>query len=319
MSKLKSIFINFVKILLAVIIIYWLVKNGKLNFSKIKELLQLPHVILVASALIILQIYFGSVRWFALIKTKSSELCYTKQFFFIQWIGQFFSAALPGAVTGDIVKITYLKKIDSNLTTNFLLYSVFVDRLLGLISLLILSGINSFFFYKTIIAYNPEMPKIVAVNFLMFAVALLLVLFFCFPDTIVNKIKSIITWKKIHTLLDVFLMIRVGKRQLLKLILLSIFSHLVSFFVFYYINFSFFESTIRFQDLMSVIPIGQITIALPISPSGLGVGHLAYQKLFSFINQNNGAILFNNFWFVSLIINLLGCIPYIFTKIQKKF
>ena len=319
MNNLKSILINFAKILVAVLIIYWLVKNGKLDFSKIKELLHLPHIVISASVLILLQIYIGSVRWYALLKTKSSQLKYTKQIFCIQWIGQFFSAALPGAVTGDFVKITYLKKIDHELTTNFLLYSVFVDRLLGLIGLLILSGLNSFIFYQTIIEYNPEMPNIVAVNFLLFAGALLVMLFFCFPPFFIDLVKKMIPWKKIHSLFDVFLMIKVNKRQLFKLITLSMLSHLVGFLVFYLINHSFFESSIRFQDLMSVIPIGQITIALPISPSGLGVGHLAYQKLFSFINQSNGAVLFNNFWFISLIVNILGCIPYIFTQDQKKF
>ena len=67
------------------------------------------------------------------------------------------------------------------------------------------------------------------------------------------------------------------------------------------------------------IPLGLVTVAIPITPSGLGVGHAAFDHLFGYFGVNNGASLFN-FYFISVsLVNLFGIIPYIFSsyKFQK--
>jgi hypothetical protein len=69
-----------------------------------------------------------------------------------------------------------------------------------------------------------------------------------------------------------------------------------------------------FVQALAFIPIGLMTLALPVAPSGLGVGHAIFQKLFEFSGIDNGASLFNLYFFVSLIVNLFGVIPYMMTK-----
>ena len=73
--------------------------------------------------------------------------------------------------------------------------------------------------------------------------------------------------------------------------------------------------------VLAIFPIGQISMALPIAPAGLGVGHAVFGKLLSFFNISNGASLFNIFFFFNLFSNILGVFSYIFysTKGAKKF
>lgn len=57
------------------------------------------------------------------------------------WIGQFFSLVLPGNVVGDIVKTASLAASDARQRTLVLPMSVMLDRLLGLIALLLMFAV----------------------------------------------------------------------------------------------------------------------------------------------------------------------------------
>ena len=51
--------------------------------------------------------------------------------------------ALPGVVTGDVVKLLYVKDMHKNFSKTYLLTSVFIDRIIGLCGLLFLTGFIS--------------------------------------------------------------------------------------------------------------------------------------------------------------------------------
>ena len=60
-----------------------------------------------------------------------------------------------------------------------------------------------------------------------------------------------------------------------------------------------------------IMPIGLITIALPIAPGGVGVGHVAFESLYQFVGVSGGADIFNLFVIIQLSVYLLGVIPYL--------
>ncbi len=43
-----------------------------------------------------------------------------------------------------------------------------------------------------------------------------------------------------------------------------------------------------FFSLFSIFPIGMLLTALPLAPGGLGVGHLAFEKLYQLIGLSEG-------------------------------
>ena len=310
--QMKKIINNLLKLALAIGIIYWLIRNGKLDPESALKLFSNFSILIPVLIILIFQIFITSIRWKALLNIKSNKIQKYNRIFLIQWIGQFFSSALPGAVTGDIIKLGYIKKMDETLSRKYLFLSVLLDRVIGLIGLLLISGISSIIYYNDLMKLNTEMHNIVMINLLLLLGGLFGIGLFCLPASFIDKVKEIIKIKKITELLDGLKSIRISKTLFIKLLLLSSFSQILAIFVFHLINKDFYESTVRLQDLLTIIPIGQLAIAIPISPAGLGVGHLAYQKLFSFIHQSNGATLFNNFWLLTLSVNILGFIPYVF-------
>ena len=55
-----------------------------------------------------------------------------------------------GAVTGDLIKMFYLKQVDSNLSKTSMFLTVLMDRIYGLIGLITLMGIISLFRFNTL-------------------------------------------------------------------------------------------------------------------------------------------------------------------------
>jgi hypothetical protein len=69
-------------------------------------------------------------------------------------------------------------------------------------------------------------------------------------------------------------------------------------------------------DLTYVIPLEIIAMALPISISGIGVGHLAFFKLIGLFGIMSGADIFTIYFACSYVFNLIGLVP--FLMLQKK-
>ena len=58
------------------------------------------------------------------------------------------------------------------------------------------------------------------------------------------------------------------------------------------------------------MPIGLITVAIPIAPGGIGIGHMAFETLYQLAGLSGGADIFNLYIIVVLGVNMLGGIPY---------
>ena len=73
------------------------------------------------------------------------------------------------------------------------------------------------------------------------------------------------------------------KKILFKCIGLSLISHQFGIFAFYILTSPFFGKELALLDIFTFIPMGMMVVAVPISPSGMGVGHAAFEKLFELL------------------------------------
>lgn len=297
-------------------IIYWLVDSGKLDFTLITKSFQIGYGWLICLICIIIQAGGSSFRWRLIlgpgIKTKIPMLQMLK----LTWIGLFFNSVLPGAVTGDLIKLLYAKDLDKDVSKTFLVTTVFMDRILGLMGLLTVMGFFSVIFYNDIILLSPKIKPLIQINFLLFvgAIGFLTVLFL--PKNLQLRILKItdlipILGKYVSKTLSQGWLIGDDKRVMIYSYLISIALQLLNIFSFWIITVPFYGKEVPFEHLVTIIPLGYIAVAVPISPSGLGVGHLVFDKLFSFVGISGGAGLFNLYFICLIFVNLLGFFPYI--------
>ena len=100
--------------------------------------------------------------------------------------------------------------------------------------------------------------------------------------------------------------------------LFSILAQCLTLFFLWFICSSLGISDIKFQDLMIIYPIGALITIIPLAPGGMGVGHVAFEKLFHLVNAHGGANAFNLFFIGQTALNCLGVLPFLRNRPQRK-
>ena len=315
-------FKNALKLILAAALLYWLISSGKLDLSLIQKSFHVGPQWIFAILLLFGQFALGAYRYKLLLETKSQKSLSYSTIFSINYIGVFFSSVLPGAVTGDLIKLIYIKKLDEKFTKSFLVTITLFDRIMGLISLLFLSACFSLIYYSEIYLLSPQLSHVIKLNLLLFSGALVFMALLISPEKyqaliyfLIEKIPYI--GSKIAGLLKQIFSLREQKKDVLKCFLIGVVCHFMSIMAFWIVSSPFLTSALPFQYAFTFIPIGMIAMAIPISPGGLGVGHVLFANLFSFVHIDNGASLFNLFYLCNLTVNFLGVIPYVLIGRKK--
>jgi uncharacterized membrane protein YbhN (UPF0104 family) len=314
----KKIITNILKFSLAIGLIYWLVQSGKLDFKLLYKLLETPLVIVISIALMQFDHVLVALRLRIILLQKASNDLSFIRLFISNWIGIFFNSVLPGSVTGDVVKIFYIKDLDEKLTKKFLLVSVLMDRVVGLLGLILIGGMVSSINYNALALLSPDVKSIIHINiFLMIAVFVTLVILFFLPQ-LPHKVaamgkKTGLAIGLINKLEEIWTDLCLFRKKLIALISMSILIQALAIFIFWYLAHPFATGeALNISTIFSVMPIGFISLAIPIAPAGMGVGHVVFEKLLGFFGVTNGASLFNIYFFVIMFSNLTGVIPYIF-------
>lgn len=321
----KNILINLVKLAAAGGLITWLVKSGKLELSFIEEVFANdPLRILLAIMFMLFDQSFVALRLKIIVMTKAKETISLLKLLIINWIGLFFNSVLPGAVTGDLVKIFYIRDLDRSLPKDFIFLGVFMDRVIGVIGLVSIGTVFSLFNYKTLVGLSENVKHLVHVNMLLFFVLMIAAFLFLFfhelPLKISYKLKPYPVLSRIMPIFDrvwgTFILFR---SRIWELFLCSLAVQFIAILIFWFLVYPYAEGgELSLSIMAAVLPIGFISIAIPIAPAGLGVGHAVFESLFAFFNITNGANLFNLFFIVMMITNLTGAIPYVLYRSKNK-
>jgi uncharacterized protein (TIRG00374 family) len=281
--KLKKYLSTLIKTGFALGIIYWLVTQGKINFSALKEVLR-PDLIFVAMALTGVNLFILSERWRVLLQTQN---LHPKPFelYKLTLIGTFFNFAMPGGVGGDLVKAFYFYK-DHPQSKALAIPSVFVDRVLGLYTIVFMALAVMLFDLNHIL--NNEILTHLLSAFVIIFFAFTVGLVFLFSK---NKIIMGLVLKVLHflPLREKFLKLyHSGQlygsetKILLKVFSLSLIGQVLAVFIMYFVGqFTVSGASIPLTTFFIVSPIGFMATAIPISPAGVGVGQAAFYFLYN--------------------------------------
>jgi hypothetical protein len=71
------------------------------------------------------------------------------------------------------------------------------------------------------------------------------------------------------------------------------------------------DQDVPYAAVATVFPLGLLTLVLPVSVAGFGVGHFAFEGLCQSIGVRGGADIFNVYIVGALTPCLLGFVPYL--------
>jgi uncharacterized protein (TIRG00374 family) len=311
-SKLNSRLSLILKITVAVGLITFMVRSGHLDPKVLWNLLT-PRNIAVAVLLTGLNTLAAAWRWIVLLKARGFYIPFIYGVS-LYLIGIFFNYALPGAVSGDLVRGYYLVRDYPNHRLDAVL-SILIDRILGLYSFFILSLIAVAVDFKFVMGHE-QIRWLALLCFLIFAAV---TVFFLISFSARLYRFSRFEWlarkvPRLHQLMEGFQ--RFGRDR--GIIALSVLSSLVaqglSMAFFYYIAVITGETSVTWSAILFAVPMGFLVTALPIAPAGVGVGQVAFLYLFrAYLGHPTqfGATAITAFQLTTVVWVLVGAVLYI--------
>ena len=142
-TKIKKHTLNLIRIIiglgLAAGLIYMTLKQTD---TDLREHLLGAYIPLLGFAVFLygIMLLLGAYRWQTLLKAQNIHISF-KNVCRLQFIGFFFNLVVPGAVGGDLVKMGFAVRRAPNQKTETV-FSILVDRIVGLLGLFIVAAIS---------------------------------------------------------------------------------------------------------------------------------------------------------------------------------
>lgn len=300
-----------VKILFAVALIYWMVHSGKLDPSDVAGALRNWPELLGSAVLFYLQIAIAAWRWNLLLDTQQIYFPY-KDAFSLTMIGTLFNMVIPSSVGGDVMKGYYLTQRTRGKRSQALT-TVFLDRVVGLLALLILVAIAATWNLPLIRKYAVLTTLLITVLAIVAAGIIGVWLVTKGSDGLIATAERIlhrlplsrVTLKFLHAMLE----FRKRPGVLPVTVAVSVICHVLASVNFYLALTALGFSSVPLKFLFFIVPLGLVTTALPISPAGVGVGQAAFFSLFKMAPGGTGQMGANActvFQFIMVLVYLTG-------------
>ena len=312
--NIKKVVKTLLKFCLTFGIIVFLVNSGRLNFSRLLMFLDSPRILLtLLFVLLVFAIPLTAFRWWLLLRALQIKLP-LKQAYLLTWIGNFFNTTLPGAVTGDLVKLYYLVKLDGGESKTKAMTTWIIDRATGLFGLIVMAFFSLIFNWDLIFSQPNLQPLALFIVALFIGIVVFYtIILYPFSDgrdpfiRLLNKLPKSDLLLKVYS---TFKMYQYHWRTLASTLIISIGVHSFSAFLFFLVARMMGMESINMATQMFIMPIGLITTAIPIAPGGIGIGHAVFETLYMLIGISGGADIFNLFIVIQLAVYLLGGIVY---------
>ena len=271
---------NIIKFLITIVIFYFLFQ--KIDFGELWHILAKSHGgwILLALLLQLSSTYLAAYRWFKISKLLSFQESLS---FYVQsyFKGTFFNQVLPSSIGGDAVRMIDLTRKGYDKKEAF--YGVFVDRVVGLVGLLVLNFIASILFYGT---FPSDFSRLIILISLA-GIAGFSSLF------IFQKMHFLANYKLLNLLHRLSVRLNglySSKSVLFKHIAISVGVHFLSVLTIYGIALSI-NAHISFQMLLIAVPPVFLLTIVPVSLAGWGIREGAMVGIFMLVGANPTKVL----------------------------
>lgn len=272
--------------------------------------------ILLSVVFFIMSMFAAAYRWQFVISIKNKNMPFKaslREYF----IGSFFNNFLPGSIGGDLVRIVGASKVIGS--KEIALSSVFVERVIGLISLLTI-GIIGFMFLN--ISSGPGYLTI-SIILLTTLMLILIAVLNSRSNEIICDIIDTYTPKKVSETVLVYIRDFSGySTSLVKLIYVFLISFAFKIFDGFFVYFILKSLAIdlTYAHAVALFCIINVIKMIPISFNGLGLSAISWVFILkSFgVNENTAASIDFLTVSISLLISCYGGFLYFYNAHKQK-
>jgi len=316
MTRLQKNIFNVFKIAFAAGLIFYLVSSGSLNLRSMSKAMSHTWWFSLITLLTGLLVVITSYRWYLLLIAQDVRITFWKTLS-LNFIGMFFNICLPGATGGDLVKCYYVASIypDKKAST---ITTVLVDRVMGLIGLLLVGG-GSVLLYPAISLGGNSLIRAFSYSIVIFCIgtlASLIVLLnipVSFLATYLEKAHHLPLrnlFLKFYQAMQVY---RDNQPVIYLSILLSTLNHTVLIITSIMVG-KIMGVGLSWRFYGVITPMGLVASALPIAPAGLGIGEAAFEYLYKQVGSSMGGEIIALLHLMMIFWGLVGLPFYLLTK-----
>lgn len=306
-----------VRMVIAVLLLVWLVRSGSLDFGALAIFFERPALLIANLAVFVGTFLIAAVRWRLLLRIAGIQLSLWRAVH-LTFTGVFFNVVAPGNVGGEVVKAIYVARdLPPEMRPNVYLIAL-LDRLVavaGLVAVAVVLSIGA----RAVSGDSQLGDPTTAIALLALVTLVLpvvgLVLVRRFAKRVESSTAGLSRMGKLRTRLVAAAKLVAERPGALALGLgLSIAIHVCGIIWFSAVASAVLDQHVSVARMAAVYPLGMLSVLLPISYAGFGVGHVAFRQLFAMVGLTGGANVLNVYLIGQIVPCLFGVIPYLFLK-----
>ena len=304
------------KLALALGLCAWMILDGRLNLAQLSIFTAQPWLALLATASwLIGPVLLASLRCRMLLQAAGYRMSVGRSVR-LQLIGFFFTTVMPGSLGGDFIKVFYLLRDNPGKDRSGPLWAILFDRIIGMCGLFVVGAVFISANLHALWGIALLRPVILAVYgyLLMFAVMLGVLKLMKPAGDVASRPGAAARWPVLGRVYQFLTACRVYRDQFPAIFVslaMSIAAHGLSFVLFAGLAWGLWGHDGSLSELAATFPIGMLITTLPLSPGGLGVGHLAFEHLFQLVGLTQGANVYNAYFISQTLLNLTGVLAYL--------
>lgn len=313
-----SKFFSIARYLIAAGMLYYLAASGLIEWRALKGLFSSWPLTVLALLLFLLSTSVQALRLNLLLRTHQFNVSLFSAIR-LTFIGLFFSAYLPGATGGDLVKIYYVSKGNHGKRTEAITI-LLLDRFLGLYSLLTLPLLVAPFFTDLVAQQNALQVLLLMSGILAIGIAVFVIVVAQFD----LSDNALLLWAEqklpMGTLFKRMVITVHEYRQHLPAFLKALVYSYISQTLMVLVALAVAQATLSTgadSRMLLLVPMGYLANSLPFTPGGLGVGEAALESLFMMVGIGGGAETLLSWRLVMVLTGLVGLAFYL--KGEKRF
>ncbi len=302
-----------VRVTIAVLLLVWLVRSGSLDFGALSIFFDHPALLVANLALFVGTFLVAAVRWRLLLQVSGIPLAFGRAVQ-LTFAGAFFNVVAPGNIGGEVVKAVYVGRDLSPEQRPRVVLVALLDRLLAVAGLVVVAVVLNLG-ARAVQGDSLLGVPTTAIAILALVTVILPVLGLVLVRRFGQRFEGM---KVLGRLVAAARLVSERPGALAICLALSVGIHVCSIAWFSVVASTVLDQHVSIAQMATVYPLGMLSVLLPISYAGFGVGHVAFERLFVMVGLTGGANVLNVYLIGQVVPCLFGAIPYLLLKRDAK-
>src|SRR5262245_7580849 len=307
----RRLWTNLAKMALGVTLLAALVFWGKIDLNVLLELTAAPWAVVTCLALLFLALPVAALRWGIFLRALGVSIPFFNLLHFVA-IGLLTNVLLLGSAGGDAVRGIYAWR-SLGRSGGRVAVSVLADRLFVLLAILFTCLAFSLFYWHRM----QQVPALAALGTSIIVVSAACIIgigvLFAAPGLMRLLEVALLRWPFVANLLvqmrQSILMLRTSPLSLLAAFALALVTQILTVFAVVGVAEAAKIGVLSAADYMLAVPLTLIVNALPLTPSGIGVGEAAFDQICRWLEPTPSGAAYSSIFFAFRVVSTLTCIP----------